>query len=381
VDALSLRNLEKEREDGHTHFFRSFGRFEPAIPNVEKILEEMLRRAASQRISYLELMIDVVTFPEDGAVDYDALKKRLLHLDDVRQNTLASLNEHDKSWNVDVSYILTLDRGEGIPVEMRNTFEKSSYEKYFGKHVENAMNLLVNLYEYGVKGITLLSPEDSWISRTFFDLQMQVIDKSWRSFSEEDRKKLNLNLHAGELTIESSPYGTMRNRISKTISKGHASRIGHGVDVMWEDDVYGLLRNMRENNIAVEICLSSNEAILGVSGGARHPFRLYWDAGVPVAICTDDEGISRSNMTLEYAKAATWFDLGYGELKWLAFNSIEYSFLPGESLFVSGDFNQRKTDSPSLSQSPKALKETELWDAFLKFENQMEHNIELFDAP
>jgi adenosine deaminase len=208
---------------------------------------------------------------------------------------------------------------------------------------------------------------------------MKVIDEKWRSFSEEDREKLKLNLHAGELTIEYSPYEAMRNRISETISKGHALRIGHGVDVMWEDDVYGLLRDMREKGIAVEICLSSNESILDVSGGARHPFRLYWDAGVPLAICTDDEGISRSNLTLEYAKAATWFGLKYGELKWLAFSSIEYSFLPGESLFVNGDFNRRKADSFSLSQSPKALKQVELWNAFLEFESQMERNIALFD--
>ncbi|MDR2180569.1 MAG: hypothetical protein LBP21_09685 [Synergistaceae bacterium] len=378
LDALGMRNMTKEKEDGHDHFFRSFARFGPAMPSDEKIMAELLRRAASQRISYMELMINVVKFPEDGTVDYDALKKQLQHLDDMRRDTLANLDERDKGWNVDVSYILTLNRGEGIPMETREAFDEKAYEKYFGKRVKNAMDLLVNLHECGVRGITLLSPEDSWFSRTYFDLQMRIIDENWRSFSEKDRAKLKLNLHAGELTIGYSPYEAMRNRISKTISKGHSSRIGHGVDVMWEDDVYGLLRDMREKGIAVEICLSSNEGILGVSGGARHPFRLYWDAGVPVAICTDDEGISRSNLTLEYAKAAKWFDLQYGELKWLAFNSVEYSFLPGESLFVNGDFNKRKTRRDSLFQSPKAVKQMELWDAFLEFESRMERNIELF---
>ncbi|MDR0765076.1 MAG: hypothetical protein LBE65_05750 [Synergistaceae bacterium] len=378
MDALSMRNMEKEKENGHTHFFRAFERFGPAMPSVEKIIEETLRRAASQRISHMELMLSVVEFPEDGTVDYGALKKRLLHLDELRERTLANLDERDKGWNVDVSYILTLNRGEDIPVEMRKAFDTSAYKKYFSQRVKNVMDLSVNLHDYGIKGITLLAPEDSWISRTCFDLQMEAIDENWRSFSEEDRDKLKLTLHSGELTIEFSPYDAMRNRISKTISEGHASRIGHGVDAIWEDDVYGLLGNMREKGIAVEICLSSGEGILGISGGARHPFRFYWDARVPVVICTDDEGISRSNLTLEYAKAATWFDLRYEELKWLAFNSVEYSFLPGESLFVDGDFNRRKT-SLSPAKSPKALKQMELWEAFLKFESRMERNIKLFD--
>jgi adenosine deaminase len=372
--------MEKEKEDRHTHFFRSFGRFGPAMPSFEKVLEELLRRAASQRISHLELMTDAAEISENGAVDSDALKKRLLYLDDVRKNVLAGLDERDKGWNVDVAYILALNRGESIPEEMRKAFDESAYEKYFGKQVKDVMDLAVDLHEYGVCGITLLAPEDSWISRTFFDLQMKAFDETWRSFSEEDRKKLKFNLHAGELTVEYSPYEAMRNRISETISKSHSSRIGHGTSILWEDDVYGLLGEMREKGIAVETSPSSGEEILGVSGGLRHPFRLYWDAGVPVVICTDDEGISRSNLTLEYAKAAVRFGLEYGELKWLVFNSIEYSFLPGESLFANGDFNKRKIETDSLLQSPKARKQIELWNAFLEFESRMERNIERFGS-
>ena len=53
----------------------------------------------------------------------------------------------------------------------------------------------------------------------------------------------------------------------------------------------------------VEINLSSNEGILGVEGDA-HPFPVYRSAHVPVALSTDDEGVSRIDLTHEYVRAA-----------------------------------------------------------------------------
>jgi hypothetical protein len=145
---------------------------------------------------------------------------------------------------------------------------------------------------------------------------------------------------------------------------------------MWEDDVYGLLKKMHEDRIAVELCLTSNLGILNVRP-EQHPFKLYWKAGVPLIINTDDEGVSRGNLTMEYVRAAQWFDLKYGHLKWLAYNSLEYSFLEGESLFEDGDFNRPKTVVPINSKKAEAQKY--LISAFVDFEKQMLDNIQYWD--
>jgi len=42
----------------------------------------------------------------------------------------------------------------------------------------------------------------------------------------------------------------------------------------------------------VEINITSNDLILGVSG-KNHPLPIYRESGVPVALSTDDEGVSR----------------------------------------------------------------------------------------
>ena len=74
------------------------------------------------------------------------------------------------------------------------------------------------------------------------------------------------------------------------------------------------------------------------SRASDHPFSLYRKFGVPVALSTDDEGISRIDLTHEYVRAVETYDLSYADLKHIVRNSLEYSFLPGPSLWASPDY-------------------------------------------
>jgi len=154
--------------------------------------------------------------------------------------------------------------------------------------------------------------------------------------------KVNLSLHAGELAPGLVPPEGLRFHIREAIELGHAQRIGHGVDVMYEDDAPGLLREMAAKHVSVEINLTSNDVILGVKG-ADHPLSGYIAAHVPVSLSTDDEGNSRIDLTHEYVKAAEEQHIDYMELKKMARTSFEHSFLPGESLWAApDDFSRRK---------------------------------------
>ena len=86
------------------------------------------------------------------------------------------------------------------------------------------------------------------------------------------------------------------------MEQAQADRIGHGVDVMYEDRPYELLKNMADKGVLVEINLTSNKVILGIEG-KTHPFATYRKFGVPVALSTDDEGVSRIDLTHEYVSA------------------------------------------------------------------------------
>ena len=162
---------------------------------------------------------------------------------------------------------------------------------------------------------------------------------------------------------------------------GHAERIGHGVDVMYEDRPEDLLKEMADKHVMVEINLTSNDGILGVKSN-YHSLPAYRAAGVPVALSTDDEGVSRIDMTHEYTRAALDYDLSYLDLKKMARTGIEHSFLPGESLWAAPDVFTRGNAAcgkalggePAgacaafLKGSEKAAQEWELERRFAAFE-------------
>jgi adenosine deaminase len=83
---------------------------------------------------------------------------------------------------------------------------------------------------------------------------------------------------------------------------------------------------MRGRPVAVEICLTSNDVILGVRG-KDHPLPAYLAAGVPVVLSSDDAGVSRINLTNEYFRAARDYGLDYRTLKAIARNALIYAFL------------------------------------------------------
>jgi len=91
---------------------------------------------------------------------------------------------------------------------------------------------------------------------------------------------------------------------------------------------------MHDKNVLVEVCLSSNTQILEIAGVA-HPLATYLAHGVPVALATDDQGVSRSSMAGEYLRAALDQHLSYRQLKLLARQSLEHAFLPGTSLWTA----------------------------------------------
>ncbi len=176
-------------------------------------------------------------------------------------------------------------------------------------------------------GLNLVMPEDWYVPMHDFDLHMKMLD-----YLHGIYPGVHISLHAGELAMGLVPPEGLSFHVRESIEKGHAERIGHGVSVMNEHDASGLLQEMARRKVLVEICLTSNDLILGVRG-EEHPLPVYLRYGVPVALATDDEGVSRSDMTHEYVRAAETYHLTYADLKRMARQSLEHSFLAGASLW------------------------------------------------
>jgi adenosine deaminase CECR1 len=131
---------------------------------------------------------------------------------------------------------------------------------------------------------------------------------------------VRLSIHAGEVDEPNE-------HVRDTLLLG-ADRIGHGLNLITDDDTMLL---MRHGPYLVEINLISNLLLEYVSDYSEHPFPEYLRTGIPVALSSDDRGMWESTMTDEFFVAATEFRLSWEEIKTLGRNSLEHAFVTGET--------------------------------------------------
>ncbi len=122
---------------------------------------------------------------------------------------------------------------------------------------------------------------------------------------------LRLVCHAGETTGPQSIWAA--------IEIG-AERIGHGIAAAQDP---ALMAKLRESNIPLEVCISSNVCTGVVASVEEHPVRKLYDAGVPIVLNTDDPSFFRTSLTREYEIARDLFKLPPEEM---AANSFRYAF-------------------------------------------------------
>jgi adenosine deaminase len=338
VRAFSMRDFVPGAESGHDHFFASFGKFGAATSQrLGDMLAEAATRAAADHVDYLELMespgmgaarqlgakhtwrddLDGLRgeLMQDGMADIVAAARRDIDAGEARMRMVlgCAATAPPPACQVTIRYLAQVIR----------TFTPTQV------FAQSALAFELVRADPRFVGLNLVAPEDDPVTLRDYDTQMRLLGFLSSRFPE-----VKLTLHAGELTLGLVPPEYLRSHIRGAVEIAKARRIGHGVDIMSEDDSTALLAEMAERRVLVEINLTSNDVILGVRGKA-HPFETYRRFGVPVTLSTDDEGVSRIDLTHEYLRAALTYDLSYDDLKTLARNSLEYAFLPGDSVWRS----------------------------------------------
>jgi hypothetical protein len=389
VDTWSMRNWRPGDESGHDHFFASFDKFGLAShTHVAGAIAAATNRAGMDHLQYVEFMHTAdagaaaqlagkIEWIQDFAKMRDALLTagmkdvaaetgKRLAADDARAREILKCGTADAApgCTVTVRYLYQVLRGlphEVVFAQILLGFELASSDPRF-------------------VGLNLVMPEDWYVPIHDFNEHMAMLD-----YLHTVYPKVHIALHAGELAMGLVPPEDLTFHIRASVERGHAERIGHGVSVMNETDPIALLHEMAERNVLVEIALTSNDMILGVSGD-DHPLPIYMKYGVPVALATDDEGVSRSDLTHEYLRAIESYRLSYVDLKRMARQSLEHSFLPGQSLWTDTKLVFRMApacagdaaapDKPSaaceqfLASSERARMQWKLESEFAKFEKK-----------
>ena len=329
IDAWSMRNWNPARKSGHDQFFETFEKFDLAGDRrLGDMLAEVASRSGGENLSYLELMLG----PDRGrelrlsaklanSTDFAGMRQRLLAAG-LRDSLMVSKRELDAA-EAKQRRLLNCaapNRDRGCSVTIRYL-----YQVLRGLEPQTVFAQILTGFEMARidsrwVGLNLVMPEDAQVPMRDFRLHMRMIDYLHTLYPD-----VHITLHAGELAEGLVPPEGLRFHIRESITRGHATRIGHGTAISHEDNAESLMQEMAAKRILVEVALTSSDVILGTRG-KNHPLRTYLKYGVPVALATDDEGVARSTMTLEFRKAVQEQELDYPTLKRMVRNSITYSF-------------------------------------------------------
>ena len=418
VDAWSMRNSEYAGQSGHDQFFDAFGKFGPAgFDRYGDMVAEVASRAAREGVSYLEMMLtpdngksrvaaskldwpsddEITAMSEADRTNFFAKKRQELIANGILQPLTGdnngavqeSMNLLDQVEKKKRDLLNCDDPNKAKPgceVIIRYIFQvgRSAAQREVFAQMIAAME--VAKADPRLVGLNLVQAEDTRPAMNNFNVQMLMLEYVRKvKESEKGYQGANITLHAGELAPGLVPPEGLRFHIRDSVKKAQARRIGHGVDIMYEDEPHKLLKEMADRNVLVEICLSSNDKILGVRG-KEHPLAMYLKYNVPVALATDDLGISRSEMTREYVRAAEDQGLGYLQLKTMARASLEHAFVDGKSLWAnpkklarvrecSGPASYEEKPLPEcrnyLDNNEKARLQWEMEKAFALFEKSV----------
>jgi hypothetical protein len=382
IDAFSMRDFVPGRESAHDHFFNTFNLFNLADKgHAGELIAGLTRRAADQNESYLELMALAGSGPIsdlgastglDASFEKTAENLRKAGLPDLVSGLEAKVDEIETQRRADLKCD-TDPASAPCKVVIRYVYQvlrESRKEQVFAQTLAGFQLASI---DPRVVAINFVQAEDGINSMRDYHLHMQMVD-----FAKGLYPNVHITLHAGELTSGLVPPEGLRFHIRQAIELGHAERIGHGVDIMYETGAVDLLREMRAKHVAVEINLTSNDLILGVKGN-DHPFPIYRKYGVPVVISTDDEGVNRSHLTQEYQRAVLTYGLTYADLKQIVRNSLEYSFLSGASFWTDSSYHTpikactggvtTQSCGAFLAASEKATAQVDLERRFREFES------------
>ncbi|WIA16514.1 hypothetical protein OEZ85_013192 [Tetradesmus obliquus] len=333
LEEWSIYNyIPERRETRADHFFKTFGKFSAAKDvDVRKMLQWTKDNAVRQNIAYMEVML---TGPKGPRFDA-SLEAQLLAVQEARNATAAAHLLGEVFQTVDAATWKDITDKYVKNVELVGSgFDDANFTM---RYLAYGTRVLPPLYVFGglavsfmasqasplVVGVNLVGAETDVTALRDFWLHMQMV-----RYLRQKYPAVRVALHAGEMTPDLAEPQDLTHHVKDSVTVAMAHRIGHGEDLPFEDDVEGTLKFMLKHGVALEVLLTSNEFVLPQSEGDRHSFPLYFAAGVPMVLSSDDPGILRTSQTEQFMTLAYKYDnVRYADIKATVLNSIRYSFI------------------------------------------------------
>jgi adenosine deaminase/adenosine deaminase CECR1 len=305
-------------------FFDTFAYFGPvSSTNTADGLQRLKQRAIQENLSYIETIFEIAPIAQDLDFDKKASSGSLTEADFA---ALSAKLDQDQAFQGWIGAYLQNVKTAGAGIDDANfTLRYQPFALRF-LSPSQVYSQIVSSFKLAtsspqIVGVNIVGQESVNVSMRDYALHMQMF-----KYLKSKYPQVKLALHAGELALGMVPPEGLTFHIKEAIDVAGASRIGHGMDIAHESNPLAIMKKMRDQKIAVEVNLSSNDFILGIKDQA-HPVTLFRKYGVPYVLSTDDAGVSRNNLSGEYVLYAARYQPDYAEVKKLSYDSIRYSFL------------------------------------------------------
>lgn len=239
--------------------------------NLTLIAKQLVNDLALENVIYAEIKIALMSHTKKG-----------LTYDEIIEAVLKGLKTNKQ---VKTNLILCMRRG--YPEDINIKTIETAY-KYLNK---------------GVVAIDLVGDEKQYKLKNYLKL-----------FQIAKEKGIPFTIHAGEVdSLDLQEVLTL-----------NPTRIGHGVKCI---DNFKILKQIKEKNILLEICPTSNIQTKAFETYTNHPIKTLYDNKINISINTDNRTVSNINLTNEYLKLINNFNFTINDLKKINLNSINYTFL------------------------------------------------------
>ncbi|XP_040198727.1 adenosine deaminase-like protein [Rana temporaria] len=277
--------IEKGQKRTLEECFQMFKIIHQITDTAEDILlvtKDVIKEFAADGVKYLELR----STPRETSTGMTKRSYVETVLEGIKQCK-------EEEVDIDVRFLLAIDR-RGGPTVAKETVKLA--EEYF--HATNDL----------VLGLDLSGDPRVGHGKDFME-----------TLTEAKNSGLKLALHLSEI-----PTQREETELLLTIPP---DRIGHGTFLC---NSPGAVEMVKEKNIPIELCITSNFKGQTVPSYDKHHFGFWYNLGHPSVLCTDDKGVFSTDLSLEYEIAANTFNLSPHQVWDLSAQAIDYIFAPND---------------------------------------------------
>jgi len=221
--------------------------------NIVEVTQAIVEEAASHRVRVLELRYSPIIHTYAGLTLRQAIRA-----------VLTGLNRGKSGRDIRVGLIIIAMRHHGPHIAKILARQAISEAQQFHKNC-------------GVVGFDIAGAERGNPPHLFAE-----------AYEVARKGGLGLTAHVGE---DEGPE-----MVWQAVDRLGVRRIGHGCSALQDPE---LMRRLARDRVLVECCLTSNYQTGAVARGERHPILSFLEAGVPVALCTDNTTVSGTDQTSE----------------------------------------------------------------------------------